>query len=106
MLYVNNRWGHGFGQWFGRFKQRAGIDKTAGMKSFHSFRHTLINQLKQGGADPQYVKEFVEHKQGKDITWDLYGKAFRPPKLMEKVIMKLDYTVDLSHLKASKYVVK
>lgn len=78
LLYVNNRWGHGFGQWFGRFKQRAGIDATAGMKSFHSFRHTLINQLKQKEADPQYVKEFVGHKQGKDITWDLYGKAFKP----------------------------
>ncbi|WP_319526026.1 site-specific integrase [uncultured Desulfosarcina sp.] len=104
LKYVNNRWGHGFGQWFSRFKQRAGIDAPAGMKSFHSFRHTLINQLKQSGADPQYVKEFVGHQTGKDITWGLYGKSFQPAKLMEKVVSKLNYPIDLSHLKASKWV--
>ncbi|BBO80218.1 integrase [Desulfosarcina ovata subsp. sediminis] len=104
LVYVNNRWGHGLGQWFGRFKKRVGIESTGGMKSFHSFRHTLINHLKQNEADPQYVKEFVGHKSGKDITWDLYGKAFKPATLMEKVVMKLDYPIDLSHLKGSRWV--
>jgi integrase len=104
LVYVNNRWGHGFGQWFGKFKKRAGIDASAGKKSFHSFRHTLINQLKQNEADPQYVKEFVGHKSGKDITWDLYGKAFRPATLMEKVVMKLDFPIDLGHLKVSRWL--
>jgi integrase len=104
LVYVNNRWGHGLGQWFGRFKKRAGIDSSGANKTFHSFRHTLINQLKQSGADPQYVKEFVGHQTGKDITWDLYGKSFRPATLMEKVVLKLNYPIDLSHLKNSRWV--
>ena len=51
LKYVNNGWGHGFGQWFGKFKKRAGIKAPKGMKSFHSFRHTLIDHLKQNEAD-------------------------------------------------------
>lgn len=76
------------------------------MKSFHSFRHTLINQLNQSDANILYVKEYVGHKAGKDITYDLYGKAYRPAMLLEKVVSKLNYPVDLSHLKRSKYVPK
>lgn len=106
LLYVSNKWGHGFGNWFGSFKKRAGIVSPPRKKSFHSFRHTLINQLKQNEAEHQYVKEFVGHKGGGDITWDLYGKQFQPEKLLEKVVTKLNYPIDLSHLKASKWVVK
>ncbi|BBO88413.1 site-specific integrase [Desulfosarcina ovata] len=106
LVYVNNRWGHGFGQWFAKFKQRAGVEAPPRRKSFHSFRHTLINHLKQSGAEQQYVKEFVGHKGRGDITWDLYGKAFKPATLMEKVVSKLDYTIDLSHLKDSRWTGK
>lgn len=105
LKYVNNRWGHGFGQWFGKFKKRAGIDATAGKKSFHSFRHTLINYLKQNDAEKDHVKEFVGHKSGEDISWDVYGKQFYPQKLMEKVVSKLQYSVDMGHLKDSKWVI-
>ncbi|WP_319524603.1 site-specific integrase [uncultured Desulfosarcina sp.] len=105
LVYVNNRWGHGLSQWFATFKKRAGIEAPKGRKTFHSFRHTLINHLKQNEAEYQYVKEFVGHKGRGDITWDLYGKSFQPAKLMEKVVSKLNYPIDLSHLKSSKWIV-
>ena len=104
---VSNRWGHGFSQWFSQFKKRAGIESESGKKVFHSFRHTFIDHLKQKGANEQHVKEYVGHAGGDtDITWGLYGKQFKPQVLMDEVVLKLTYPVDLSHLKKSKFVPK
>jgi hypothetical protein len=34
------------------------------------------------------------------------GKQFKPEKLFKEIVAKLDYDIDLSHLKNSKYVIK
>ena len=41
-----------------------------------------------------------------NITTGRYGKKFEPKMLLDKVVKKLDYGIDLSHLKNSKYVIK
>jgi hypothetical protein len=35
-----------------------------------------------------------------------YGKKYKPDKLLENVALKLDYGIDLNHLKDSKFVIK
>jgi len=45
MKRVNNRYGHGLGQWFTKFKVRCGLDPTPRKKTFHSFRHTVVDNL-------------------------------------------------------------
>jgi integrase len=104
---TSNRWGHYYSKRFSKFKKDAGIVAPPGKKVFHSFRHTFIDNLKQNGANEQYVKEYVGHSGGgSDITWGLYGKQFKPQVLMDEVVLKLTYPIDLSHLKKSKFVVK
>ena len=57
--------------------------------------------MKQNNVKMEHVKEYVGHKGRTDIDFDLYGKQFRPDVLMEHVVMKIDYGLDLSHLKDS-----
>lgn len=106
LTYVNKRWGHGLSQWFTKFRNRAGVTAPSGRKTFHSFRHTFINSMKQNGVGKDYVKEYVGHKGRMDIDWDLYGKEFKPDLLMKHVVLKLNYPLDFTHLKESKWVVK
>jgi integrase len=99
---INDRYGHYFSRWFGTFKKKCGV--VSGKKAFHSFRHTLINHLKQAGVAEPYIAEFVGHR-NPSMTTGRYGKKFDPGKLYEQVVLNLDYGIDLSHLKKSKYVV-
>jgi integrase len=102
---INHRYGHNIGRWFGDFKQRCGIESPPRKKSFHSFRHTFINHLKQKGVQEAYIAEFVGHTNA-SITMERYGKRYEVAKLTEQIIKNLDYGIDLSHLKESKWVVK
>jgi len=105
LIRVNNRWGHAFGQWFGKFKKRCGIEAPPRKKVFHSFRHTLIDFCKQNDIEEKHTGEFVGHRNRK-ITYGVYGKQFKPQKLYKKIVTKLNYDIDLTHLKNSKYVIK
>ena len=49
------------------------------------------------------IAELVGHKTD-NITMERYGKRCEPKKLYEGTVLKLDYGIDLSHLKNSKYV--
>ena len=102
---ISDRWGHAFGQWFGKFKKRCGIEAPPRKKTFHSFRHTVIDFCKQNDIEEKHTSEFVGHK-NRSITYGLYGKQFKPQKLYQKIVTKLNYDIDLTHLKNSKYVIK
>jgi integrase len=102
---INNRYGHYFSRWFSQFKKKSGIVAPSGKKTFHSFRHTLINHLKQNDVPEHYIAEFVGHAV-QSITMGRYGKKYKPDKLFENVVLKLDYGIDLSHLKNSRFVIK
>lgn len=88
---------------FGRFKRRSGI--TSKRKVFHSFRHTISDHLKQKLIDGRVVDELTGHAlQGESFR--RYGKSFVVKTLYQEAVLKLDYGIDLSHLKNSKFVVK
>jgi integrase len=100
---INNRYGHSVSQWFGRFCKRYGV-KTA-KKAFHSFRHTVADHLKQKDVRDSYIAQLEGHKE-KSITMGRYGKRYDMKKLYKKTILKLDFGIDLTPLKNSKFVVK
>ena len=103
---INNKYGHSFGKWFGRFKEKCGIEAEGRSKKvFHSFRHTFINTLKQAMVNESLIAETVGHAVPGE-TSGRYGKRYNPNVLYEEVISKLYYDIDLSHLKNSKYVIK
>ena len=76
----------GYGQtvskWFRRYRQRCGI--TGSRKVFHSFRHTVINHLKQAGYPKERIAALVGHEVG-SMTVGRYGKAFEAAPMRELV---------------------
>jgi len=102
---IKYKYGHSLGNWFRNFKKRSGIIAQPRKKTFHSFRHLVINHLLQKDVPVHVIKQLVGHSD-KSITTGVYGKRLHPKKLLSDVVMKLDYEVDLTHLKNSKYVIK
>ncbi len=74
-------------------------------KTFHSFRHTLITFGIGNGLDVPLVKGLVGHKEG-GVTFGSYFKGFTVKQVYDGLICKIDFGIDLSHLKNSRYVVK
>jgi len=104
MKRVDNRYSHGFCQWFRKFKIRCGVDPTPRKKTFHSFRHTVIDNLMQKEIPERVVSMLVGHAIPGQ-TSGRYAKPFKPKRLMERTVLQLDYGIDLSYLKDSKFVV-
>lgn len=93
-------YGHSVGTWFGRLKRELGFGQE---KNFHSFRRTFINRCKQTSVDTAKIKEIVGHELS-DLTLGDYPDRYDPSVLYEDVIGPIDYGVDLSHLKQSRWV--
>lgn len=62
-----------FSKWFGRHKAAMGI--TSRKRTFHSFRHTFLNSLKQLGVEEAIIRELAGHANG-SITTGRYGKRY------------------------------
>lgn len=68
-------------RWFGRFKADIGLlGDGAGKKDFHSFRHTVADELKQKGVNENLIGGILGHTTG-GITNTRYGKDFKPEVL-------------------------
>ncbi len=83
-----------FVKWFSHYKRSIGI--TNPKVTFHSFRHTVINHLKQTDVPETKIKELVGHV-NESITTGRYGKRYHPVMLKE-VVETLNYDLDWSHL--------
>ena len=84
----------GYSKWFGQYKNLIGIKDPK--KTFHSFRHTFIDRLKQLAVPDGKIQELVGHA-NHSITTARYGKPYRPAALKE-VIEVLDHGLDLQEL--------
>jgi integrase len=94
-------------RWFNAdFKKRCGIESTDGRKrDFHSFRSSFITQLVRQKVNDRMRLQVEGHSAGKDMT-SVYADPFPATQLYDEVISKLDYGIDLSDLKNSKFVIK
>jgi integrase len=95
-------YGHYASRWFARFKKSAGIDMTPNKKVFHSFRHNFTDTLFKGMVMETVIEELTG-RAGKTETSRRYAKGYNIKDLYQTVSEKLDYPIDLSHLKASKW---
>lgn len=67
---VRGKLGHAPSKWFGRYKTKLGI--TDARKTFHSFRHTLIDDLRDAGVQDSLIKRIAGHEDG-SVTFSMYG---------------------------------
>lgn len=89
---------HGYGakpsKWFARLRASIGLTEDSQKKDFHSFRHTLADELKQRGVAESLIAGILGHSTG-GITFGRYGKDYTP-EVLAPVIEMLDW--DLSHI--------
>lgn len=82
----------GYGQtvskWFQRYRRQCGIRDDG--KVFHSFRHTVIDRLKQADVPKEKIAALVGHED-ESVTFGRYGKDFSPA-IMHEVISMLAFT--------------
>ena len=76
-------------KWFARYRKRCGITEQG--KVFHSFRHTVANQLKQSGTSIEKVAAIMGHVDESE-TFGRYGKTYHP-SVLAVVINTLSYPV-------------
>nr|WP_319527637.1 site-specific integrase [Pseudomonas laurentiana] len=67
---VRGKLGHAPSKWFGRYKAKLGI--TDPRKTFHSFRHTFIDDLRDAGVQDSLIKRMVGHEDS-SVTFGIYG---------------------------------
>jgi integrase len=78
-------------KWFSEYRRRCGISSSK--KTFHSFRHTVSNHLKQRGCIAEQVSSLLGHATD-SITFDRYGKQYRP-EIMRQIVEQIDYGISL-----------
>lgn len=71
-------------------------------KSFHSLRHNFADFYKQRGLQTDVFRQLYGHDIP-ELAARQYGSKF-PPELLNEVISALDYDLDFSFLKKSKYI--
>lgn len=80
-------------KWFNaRYRHSCGISHRR--KSFHSFRHTFINFLKQHNQDGKKIAALAGHAEG-SVTLERYGKPY-PPEALVELVKVIDYGLHLS----------
>ncbi|MBF0611895.1 MAG: site-specific integrase [Magnetococcales bacterium] len=76
-------------KWFSRYKKQCGIESTK--KTFHSFRHTVADALKQKGVAAEKIGALLGHADP-SMTTGRYGKAYGA-KVMQDVVEMLEFGV-------------
>ncbi|WP_052278981.1 site-specific integrase [Solidesulfovibrio magneticus] len=98
----NLKYGLSVSVWFSKYRKEIGIE---GAKSFHSFRHTFTTNLIHREVPVQVVDWLTGHASPGE-TAGRYTKLPTDPVVLLPHVLKLDFGVDLSHLKESKFAVK
>ncbi|MFJ7106638.1 site-specific integrase [Pseudomonas sp. NPDC098740] len=83
---VRGKLGHAPSKWFGRYKVKRGI--TDSKKTFHSFRHTLIDDLRDSGVQDSLIKRIAGHEDGA-VTFSIYGSR-SPLKAMVDALRHIE----------------
>jgi len=82
---VRGKLGHAPSNRFGRYKTKQGTSDTR--KAFHSFRHTLIDDLREAGVQDSLIKRIAGHED-RAVTFSIYGSR-SPLTAMIEAIRKI-----------------
>lgn len=82
---VRGKYGYGPSKWFGRYRNKLGISDPK--KTFHSFRHTFVDDLREAGVQDSIIKQLLGHADD-SVTFGIYGSRV-PIKEMTRAIKKI-----------------
>lgn len=68
---VRGKYGYAVSKWFGVYRHKQGI--TDPRKTFHSFRHSFIDDMREAGIADSLLKDMVGHGDTA-VTFAVYGK--------------------------------
>jgi hypothetical protein len=88
--------------WFSQFKARCGIVAEKGSKASHAFRHTIATHLAEQDLPTLWKAILIGHAR-KGEPEGTYTHADDSKIIYEKTVAKIDYGLDLSHLKGSRF---
>jgi len=84
---VRGKLGHAPSKWFSRYRTKMGINDPK--KTFHSFRHTMIDDLRDAGVQDSLIKRIAGHEDSA-VTFGVYGSRI-PIKAMAEAIQHLNF---------------
>lgn len=79
---VRGKLGHEPSKWFGRYRTKRGV--TDPRKTFHSFRHSFIDDLRDAGIQDSLIRRMVGHEDS-SVTFSIYGSR-TPIKAMAEAL--------------------
>lgn len=89
VVSAQNGPGAAISKWFGRHLEARGV---SGRKAFHSFRHTMVDHLRQHGAPLEARMQFMGHAAGGGVHNEVYGRAaLGLPMIARDVVNKIDW---------------
>jgi integrase len=88
---VRGKLGHAPSKWFGRYKTKLGVINPR--KTFHSFRHTLIDDLRDAGVQDSLIKRIAGHEDGA-VTFSIYGSR-SPLKAMAEALRHIHIPIPI-----------
>jgi hypothetical protein len=100
---TKNGYGGSISRWYGRYKKKCNITIPFGkMVDFHSFRNTLIDNLKQKGVPLASAREIVGHED-ESLTYGGYANAIDLPN-RKKIIEQVKYaSIDFSMIRKRRW---
>jgi len=103
----DGRYSDSVSKWFTRYRGKKALVQgdAKGKKVFHSFRTNIGHWCELHDIPEKMAARILGHNYP-NITYGRYSVDTSPSLMYEKVFSKLDYGVDLSHLRQAKHVVK
>ena len=89
---VRGKLGHAPSKWFSRYRNKIGINDPK--KTFHSFRHTMIDDLRDAGVQDSLIKRIAGHEDSA-VTFGVYGSRI-PIKAMVEALGHLSLLSDIN----------
>lgn len=88
---TRDKYGHAPSKWFSRYKAKMGL--TDPRKTFHSFRHTFIDDLREAGVQDSLIKRMAGHEDSA-VTFGIYGSRI-PLRAMREALnlIELDQAI-------------
>ena len=88
---VNDGYSRKVGRWFNEQYLRKKMMITDPAKSFHSFRHTVADRLKQLGVAESFIAELLGHSSGDTMSFGRYGKRYQPQVLKKEAVQRIEF---------------
>lgn len=82
LVPTRGKLGHAPSKWFSRYKAKQGVSDPR--KTFHSFRHTFIDDLREAGVQDSLIKRMAGHEES-SVTFSVYGSR-TPIKAMVEAL--------------------